>query len=373
MLNNIFLTVVGSQSYGLSTPESDIDVKGICIPDLEAKFGFYGGFYQKDKWESKDDFITNTENEFCDLVMKDIPKDRVVFDLAKFMKLAADGNPNILEVLFTDEQFHLWKTPEYDKLHAIRDEFISKRCFHSFQGYALSQLSRIKVAKKWLDNPPNHQPTRTEFGLPEDRKLLDTSTNGAFNKLFSEMLEVSGMKHENREFITQFMGGEVDWLAMVQKLSDREPAIFDLLNEDIAEVMNLRPQMIKLISQEKRYSAALKEWRDYGSWLNNRNPKRAELEKKCGYDSKHALHLCRLISMGKEIIRGEGVQVYRKDDRDFLLGVREGMFTYDELIGWSDKERVEMKQLFEKCTLPKIPNMKKLQAACVEIYQEFYK
>lgn len=372
-MHTIFLTVVGSQSYGLANEASDIDVKGIAIPSLDAKFGFYGNFNQKDKWEDKDTFETNTGTEFCDLVMKDIPKDRVIYDLAKFIKLAADGNPSVLEILFTDNRFHLWKTPEYDKLHTIRDEFISKRCFHSFQGYALSQLSRIKVAKRWIDAPPTHQPSRTEFGLPEEQKLLDTSTNGAFNKLFSEMLEVSGMKHENREFINQFMGGEVDWLAMVQKLSDREPAIFDLLNEDIAEVMNLKPQMIKLISQEKRYSASLKEWRDYNNWVKHRNPKRAKLEKKCGYDSKHALHLCRLISMGKEIISGQGVQVYRKDDREFLLGVRQGMFTYDELIEWSDKERVEMKDLFEKCTLPKIPNMKKLQATCVEIYQEFYK
>ncbi len=371
-MKTIFLTVVGSQSYGLATPESDIDVKGIAIPNIDAKFGFYGKFDQKDKWSDDNTLITNTNREFCQEVESNPPKDRVVYDLAKFIKLAADCNPNIIETLFTEERFHLIKTPIFDNLYAIRDEFISNKCFHSFQGYALSQLSRIKTAKKWLDAPPTHQPQRTEFGLPSEQKLLDTSTNGAFNKLFSEMLEVSGMKHERKEFITEVMGGEVDWLAMVQKLSNRKPEVFDLLNEDVAEVMNLKPQMIKLISQEKRYNAALKEWRDYNNWVKNRNPKRAKLEKEYGYDSKHAMHLCRLILMCSEILKGEGVQVYRKNDGEFLRAVRGGMFTYEDLVNWAELHRTDLKESFKTTSLPKIPNMKLLQRTCIKMYQEAY-
>ncbi len=374
--HTIFSTVVGSQSYGLSTPESDIDVKGVGIPPIEYKFGFSNSFYQKDKWGDEGIAISEA-NPFTMVLRHDPPKDRVIYDLAKFAKLAADCNPNTIETLFTDERFHIYTTPIFNMLLTIRDSFISQKAFHSFQGYALSQLSRINVAKKWLDNPPSHAPQRVEFGLSNDRKVLDSTTNGAFNKIFSEMLEVSGMHHEKKEFIDQFMDREstnfVDWLAMVQKLSDRKPQYLEPLVNDLAEALELKPELLKVINREKLYMAAHKDWVNYNTWKSNRNEKRAELESKFGYDTKHAMHLCRLLKMGGEILTGKGVNVFRKDDGEFLKEIRAGMFSFDELMSWTEIYRADMKEALKTTTIPKLPDTRLIDATVVEMYKEFYK
>jgi len=373
----IFLTVVGSQSYGLATPESDVDIKGIAIPPIEYKFGYLNRFDQKDSWKDMPDLTTNTTSSFCEEVMCNPPKDRVVYDLAKFIKLASDCNPNMIEVLFTDERFHLYVDPIFKQLLDIKDSFISKKCFKAFQGYAISQLNRIKVAKKWLDNPPTHRPNRVEFGLPENKKVLSTSANGAFNKLFAEMLEVSGLRHEKQEFVEQFMDINsetyVDWLAMVQKLSDRSPSTLEPLVNNIAEIMDLTPKMMRIITREKEYRAANKRWDDYIKWKTHRNPKRAELEEKFKYDSKHALHLCRLILMCQEMLSGKGVNVFRNGSRSFLRDVRAGMFTFDELVKWADNERELLKELYERTKLPKLPDHDLIQKVCINMYQQYYK
>ena len=44
--NTIFLSIVGSQSYGLSTPQSDVDYKGIAIPPIQYFTGFQNRFEQ---------------------------------------------------------------------------------------------------------------------------------------------------------------------------------------------------------------------------------------------------------------------------------------------------------------------------------------
>jgi uncharacterized protein len=77
----IFASVHGSQAYGTATPESDIDIKGIAIPPAK----YFHGFVQK--------FEQAESNH---------PYDMVIYDLRKFMHLASQCNPNIIEILFTE-------------------------------------------------------------------------------------------------------------------------------------------------------------------------------------------------------------------------------------------------------------------------------
>jgi predicted nucleotidyltransferase len=79
--NLICKVVAGSQAYGLDTPESDLDVRGVCIPPKRYLLGL-SAFEQ---WEQQDDV-----------------GDTVIYALTKFVHLALACNPNIIELLYTD-------------------------------------------------------------------------------------------------------------------------------------------------------------------------------------------------------------------------------------------------------------------------------
>jgi predicted nucleotidyltransferase len=144
--NVIFLTKHGSHAYGLNTLESDLDVKGILIPPLEYHIGFINSIEQI---ENKD------------------PDDLVIFALKKFFQLAANCNPSVLEILFTDQEDRLFVHPVAQKLIDNKDLFLSKKCRFTFEGYAHSQLKRMILHRRYLTNPLTKKPERSDFNLPE--------------------------------------------------------------------------------------------------------------------------------------------------------------------------------------------------------------
>lgn len=203
-------------------------------------------------------------------------EDTIVFSLMKFMKLCVENNPNILELLFAPEDCIEVCTPTWEKLLERREDFISAKCYHSFSGYAHQQLSRLKGHRAWLRDPPTHQPAREEFGLKQAGQGLQQVAKGV----------------------------------------------------DVSEIS---PEALVVIAKEKRYKAAMRRWQDYQRWIKERNPVRAKLEAKFGFDTKHALHLVRILRMGHEILT-TGKVIVRRPDAEELLAIRNGCYTYDELM-----------------------------------------
>lgn len=263
----IFMTVAGSRMYGTNTPDSDTDLRGVCVPPRNVMMGFARNFEQQ-----------VYENE-----------DTVVYSLMKFMKLCVDNNPNIIELLFAPEDCIRVSTPTWEKLLERRDEIISAKCYHTFSGYAHQQLARLKGHRSWLRDPPTHQPTRMEFGLKEAGSGIVKSLKGV------DLVEVS-------------------------------------------------PEALMVVEKEKRYKAALRRWKDYERWKKERNPARAKLEAAHGYDTKHALHLVRLLRMGHEILTTGKVNV-RRDDAEELLAIRNGRYSYDELMELVEPLRAKMDKI----------------------------
>lgn len=90
-----------------------------------------------------------------------------VYDLRKVVALAADCNPNLLELLFCREEEVRLCTPLGRRLRAAASAFLSQRVRQSYGGYARGQLARIRTHRHWLLEPPAAPPTRAAFGLPE--------------------------------------------------------------------------------------------------------------------------------------------------------------------------------------------------------------
>lgn len=138
--NNLFyLTRSGSHIYGTNDSNSDEDFVGICIPDEKyiypGKHGYIQSFDQMPIFEQ---FI----NHNCEIDGKIY--DVTVYGLPRFFKLCMDGNPNIIELLYTGDEDVLVKTDLSADLKSNAIKFLSKVCITKFMGFARSHKKRIE-------------------------------------------------------------------------------------------------------------------------------------------------------------------------------------------------------------------------------------
>lgn len=299
----IYKCLHGSHVYGLNTEDSDIDIKGICIPPKNYYFGYLNKFEQYQKHSGED--IT-------------------IYDIKKFFKLAADCNPSIIEVLWVNDKHILFANKYGRHIRDNKEHFISKKARYTFSGYAIAQLKRIKTHRKYLLEPPNHKPSRDEFSLP-NTSLLNGDIMGSIESFYQK----------NNDPVKYFSSLVMD-----------------------------------VYKKERSYHNKLREWEQYQNWIKTRNPKRAELEKKYGYDAKHASHLVRLLRMCREILL-TGEVIVERPDRDELLSIKNGAWSYDKLINWAEEQDKEMEELYDKSDLPRSPNHNLLDDLCVDIIETY--
>jgi len=280
----IFESVFGSQVYGVSTPQSDQDFRGVCIPPWEIRNSLLLNFEQKDGWDGQ-------------------YEDRVIYNIKKFFSLCKDANPAIIEYLFIPERFWVKYKFAWNDILVNRKLFLSKKAKYTFTGYAHAQLQRIKTHRNWLLNPPKEEPTREGFGLPANPMLS---------------------------------------------------------NEQISAVVSIPegiiiPEYREEAEKEKHYREARRYWDMYMNWKIHRNPDRAKLEEKYGYDTKHAMHLVRLMYEGEELLT-TGYITFPRPERTELMAIRNGLYSYDQLMEKVENFDAMFETLYEKSSLPFSPN-----------------
>ena len=303
----VLYTRHGSHAYGLNIATSDEDFKGICVKPKEAYLGFCSSFEQKEHMGSKSDGV-----------------DSVIYSLDKFARLAADCNPSIIEILHVDQSCIVKQDEFGEELRSLKDEFISRKAKFTFMGYAEAQLKRIKTHRSWLLTPPTKEPERIDFGL-DDTSKISASELGAF-------------------------------VAAEQQL--------------IESVIQLPHHVLTIFTREKQYSSARQHYSQYIGWMKSRNPARAELEAKFGYDTKHGMHLIRLMRMANEILAIKKV-VVKRPDRDELLAIRRGERSYDSLIEESEQLKAKCELLFETTSLPTDCNRIVLEKRIVSMVERY--
>ena len=274
----------GSHAYGLDTPQSDLDFRGIVIPPIE----YLLGLKKFDQMEARE-------------------PDRVLYSLRKFFELASACNPNIIEIIFTPRKHVLLIDKWGEMLMENATLFLSKKAKHTFSGYAFAQLQRIQRHKKWLDNPPD-EPNPVNY-TRKKHIVVKRSQDGVV--MPTPVDKYAYERWEGEKFIQD---------AFLQS----------------------------------EYDADVKKYQQYHTWLKERNTKRAELESKFHYDTKHASHLVRLLRMGVEILEGNSVIVDRNDagDADELRAIRGGKFTYEELLAYAQDMEKKLDGLYETSSLP---------------------
>jgi len=302
--HTIFLGVYGSHAYGTSTPESDVDLRGILIqPKRLLMSPFEEEFEQHEEKPEKDD------------------ADVVIYELKKFVGLAVRANPSIFDLLYLPEDCIRTLTPFAEMLLDIRDAFLSIRAQETYIGYAVSQLQRIKRHRGWLLDPPKKKPERSDFGLTDKQVDFD-----ALKKAQQKVRDLGGDP-------MKVFGPEMD--------------------------------------AERRYQTALKHWQSYQQWARSRNPARKELEARWGYDTKHAMHLIRLLRMGWELVTTGQVNVRRPDAEELLAIRTQGIWAYERLEEYLEEMTAKVDS-FTGSPLPAVPDIKRIEERTIEIMERFW-
>jgi uncharacterized protein len=170
----IYRCIVGSRAFGLETDESDTDRRGIYLPPADAHWSLYGVPEQ----------LEDQANQEC------------YWELQKFLILALKANPNILECLYSP--LVELATPLAEELLAIRDSFLSRLVYQTYNGYVISQFKKLEQDLR------NQGSIKWKHAMHMVRLLLSGST-----VLREGVVPVRVSQH--REMLLAIKRGDVTW------------------------------------------------------------------------------------------------------------------------------------------------------------------
>ncbi len=138
--NTMCLTITGSIAYGVNTDYSDCDVYGVVIPPKRIVFphtvniiqGFGNQGEKFEQWQQHHIKFNKREYDFS------------VYNIIKYFQLCMNGNPNMVDTLFTPIDCVLHTTTVGNMIRDNRKLFLSKQMYNPFRGYAYSQLGKME-------------------------------------------------------------------------------------------------------------------------------------------------------------------------------------------------------------------------------------
>jgi uncharacterized protein len=296
--NLILLGYRGSIAHNMYVPQSnkdsidDKDLMGVFIAPLE----HYLGFGRNDVHEK---FI----NEW----------DTVSYEIRKFIQLLLKCNPNVLSMLWLDEQHIIYQHELGKLLRKNREMFVSKQAYHSFNGYAYAQFKRMTH----FNQEAQQEMTVLETMLSDCG--IDCAEPGATQEQ-RDTLITSG------EFSGKKLGELVD-----------------------------RYQGIK-----RKYFS--------GGYMGT---KRRELVRRVGYDAKNAAHLIRLLRMGVEFLVEGELHVARADAEN-LLEIKRGECSIERVKEEAERLFKLAEEAYVRSSLPAQPDTLRAERLCLEIISEYH-
>jgi len=356
-----YVAVHGSAAYGLATDESDLDLKGCAIPPREALLGCRDLPPEQVEFSPQADLPGRLAG----------PYDAVIFSLQKVCRLGAACNPNVVEMLFVAERHVLKMTPLGERIRALGPLFLSLRARQTFGEYARGQLRRMEQHRRWLRQPPRGVPTRADFGLPEHGLVPPEQRDAAEQAVKQVMerwqLDLEGLlPHQAIALQTHVADYLADVAAAVGYRGER--ASDDLRFVAAARQVGIGDDLLEALRRERRFKAAVREWQQYQEWLRTRNPKRAATERAFGMDLKHAMHLVRLMRTCRDLVV-DGVMRVERPDRDELLEIRRGAWSFERLVEDVQRYGEEADRVTRLgCSpLPAAPDEAAINRACIEL------
>lgn len=389
----ILKSIAGSHLYNLNVPSSDLDIRGIFL-------------------NKRNDYFTiePVADEYSDE-----KSDIKYYSLRKFFNLAKDCNPNIIELLFIPNDKILYKSPILDKIYKKRDFFISKKAYYTFSGYAYSQIKKAKGLNKKANsveiyfNKESFNEWRKLY--KKDKEAVQKIMGGDFIAFMQKEENFVDDSEINYELLNKMKPLTINNFINLYMVDSNGfpfrpmPFTGDVEKHDISHVEGMgnlyrlykngngfikdNQPVCSSISIERELSDFVgiisinieeykKERADFESfwvWMANKNEARYSncWKKEAQYDCKNMMHTIRLLFSSKNIaINGEPLISFDGKDKDFLMKIRNGEYDYDYLLKFSTDLTEEVKEVFEKSSIPHSANHKGINSLYQEILEESF-
>lgn len=314
--------ISGSKAYNLATKNSDTDIRGIFyLPKTE----FYGFDYQSQ--------VSNETNDI------------VYYEIGRFFELLLKNNPSCLELLATPDEFILYKSPLLNELNY--NDFITSEVEKTFVGYALSQIKKAKgLNKKFLNPIEKVRKTVLDFCyiIDENKTIsfIDWIDSNSYKQEFCGLSKINHLK----DLFALFYNEKLNYKGIVK----------DKNNDDIrlSEIPRSETSIAYFIFQKDEYSSYCKQYQEYWEWMSLRNEDRytTNIAHEKNYDSKNMMHTIRLLKVAKELLETGNLNVKRTEDRDELLAIKNGDFTYEEIMIKAENLQREIEEKSKLNLLP---------------------
>jgi predicted nucleotidyltransferase len=351
----LFKAKSGSHAYGLNTPTSDVDIRGVFIAPKDV---FYGLYLPE---QASDD--TN---------------DTTYYELRRFVKLLSQQNPNTIEFLNFPDDCILKKHPLFDRILEHKDKFISCRVRDTFSGYAIAQIGKSRGLHKKIVNPMDKEkktPLDFCYTIYNDHtiSLKEWIPIHFQNKTVEEVLSRCGLSALNH--VQDGYAMFYDTVTPFNEASFMRGICFDDSND--VHLSSIPKQGVYFVCHvfynKDAYSRYCRNYSDYWKWVENRNPDRyaKNMEIGKGADFKNIMHCVRLLRMSEEMLRGEGLNV-RRPDREEPLEIRNGLHDYDELLAYAEGKIKLLDELVPVSPLPKEVDIELLNKLLIDIRNEYY-
>lgn len=162
--NTMYEVIMGSLAYATSNDDSDMDIYGFCIPEVDMIFPHLSGEIldfgtQKERFHQYQSHHIKSDNKEYDLT---------IFGIVRFFHLAMKGNPSIVDSCFVPDNCILHITQVGNIMRDNRKLFLTKACWPRLKGYAYSQLHA--ATNKNPEKGSKRADIREKFGM--DVKFL---------------------------------------------------------------------------------------------------------------------------------------------------------------------------------------------------------
>lgn len=305
----ILRCIAGSRAYGTHHSKSDTDIRGVFMVPQHAYLGMKPPPTQ----------------------VSDAKGDIVYYTLRRLLDLAAQANPNILELLYTPSDCILKCQPLGQMLLEKRALFVTQKVQDTYVGYARAQIKKASGQNKWVNRPqPKQVPQREDFCW-----------------VLAQNNQPSGAKQQPVPLKSVLPAGKSCFLTNINRFpslyrlhTTEEKGDFHLFKngkiwcQPNAGAIKNKTELGLFYFNSADFEQAKRDHKHYWHWVEHRNQLRWQTQEAglVDYDVKNMMHTFRLLLSGIHILE-HGAPLVRFEGQQlaFLKQILAGHFEFAEL------------------------------------------